>query len=72
MHGNKFSLMETNGSLKASLLLMKVERARRKLEDRLKYLPNGSLSAILNLNMTFKVLRKMLQLELRLLERESN
>jgi hypothetical protein len=51
---------------------MKVEKAHRKLEDRLKYLPNGSLSAILNLNMTFKVLRKMLQLELRLLERESN
>ena len=65
LHGNKFSLMEKNGLLKVFHLLMKMEKVHKKLEDRLKYLQNGFLLAILSLNMIFKELRKMLQLELR-------
>jgi hypothetical protein len=57
--------METNGSLKVSHSLMKMAKAHRKLEDRLKFLPNGFLLATLSLNMIFKELRKMLLLELR-------
>jgi len=57
--------METNGSLKVSHSLMKMAKAHRKLEDRLKFLQNGFLLAILSLNMIFKELRKMLLLELR-------
>ena len=65
LHGNRFSLMETNGSHKVFHSPMKMERAHRKLEDRLKCLPNGFLLAILSLNMIFKDLRKKLLLGLR-------
>ena len=65
LHGNKFSLMEKNGSLKVFHLLMKMEKVHKKLEDRLKYLQNGFLLVILSLNMMFKELRKTLQLELK-------
>jgi hypothetical protein len=57
--------METNGSHKVFHSPMKMERAHRKLEDRLKCLPNGFLLAILSLNMIFKDLRKKLLLGLR-------
>jgi len=40
-----------------------MEKVHKKLEDRLKYLQNGFLLAILSLNMIFKELRKTLQLD---------